>query len=131
MFADHLMDTKQWVLTLRWWVVCFNSGGSDSGSPLMWIFTSLPCKLLFNVGENAQVTVVTMLKNIVSYLKMFSYQMVLLCSLYASMEINTWNALKGRITFRVLMYLQLTEFFSIEVCKNKPKNLNHNKPNNT
>lgn len=62
---------------------------------------------------------------------MFSYQMVLLCSLYASMEINTWNALKGRITFRVLMYLQLTEFFSIEVCKNKPKNLNHNKPNNT
>jgi len=40
------------VLTLRQWVMCFSSG--DSGSPpLVQIFMSATCRLLFFAGENA------------------------------------------------------------------------------
>ena len=41
----------------------FNSGNSDSGSPLLvQMFTSAACKLLFIAGENAQLMVVTIEK---------------------------------------------------------------------
>ena len=44
-------------------VVCFTSGNSDSGSPLVVeIFTSMAFRLLFTAGKNAELMVVTMLK---------------------------------------------------------------------
>ena len=49
---------------VRWWMMCWNSGDSDNGSPpLVQIFTSSACKLLFIAGKNAQLMVVTVLKN--------------------------------------------------------------------
>ena len=64
----HLMDISgdQTVdlSTVRQWVVCFSSGNSNSGSPLLvQIFTSMAWKLLFIAGENAELMVATMLKN--------------------------------------------------------------------
>ena len=44
------------------WVLHFSTGNSGS-PPLVQIFTSMLCRLLFIVGENAQLTVVTMLEN--------------------------------------------------------------------
>ena len=42
------------VSTVRWCVVCFSSGNSDSGSlPLVQVFISVACKLLFIASENA------------------------------------------------------------------------------
>ena len=38
---------------MRWWVVHFSSGDSDSRSPpLVQIFMSIACRLLFIAGEN-------------------------------------------------------------------------------
>ena len=57
--GDQTMD----VSTVRWWVVCFSSGNSDSGSPsLVQIFLSMVCRLLFISGESAQL-MVTALRN--------------------------------------------------------------------
>jgi len=40
------------VSTVRWWVVCSSKGNSDSGSaPLVHIFTSVSCRLLFITGH--------------------------------------------------------------------------------
>jgi len=45
-------------------VLHFNSDDSDSRLPLVvHIFTSMECRLLFIAGENAQLKVVTVLKN--------------------------------------------------------------------
>ena len=45
-------------------VVHFSSGDSDSRSPpLVQIFTNAACRLLFITDENAQLLVVTVLKN--------------------------------------------------------------------
>ena len=53
-------DQRVDVSTLRQWVVRSSSG--DSGSPpLMHIFTSTACRLLFIARENAQLMVVTVL----------------------------------------------------------------------
>lgn len=42
------------VSTVRQWVVCFNSGYSDSSSPaLVQIFANAICMLLFIAGNNA------------------------------------------------------------------------------
>ena len=61
-----------YVNTVRWWVVCFSSGDNDSGSPpLVHIFMSLECGLLFNAGKNAQLIMVTVLKNNVFYLRIY------------------------------------------------------------
>ena len=50
------------VTTLRLWVVNVSCG--DSGSPpLVQIFMSAACRLLFMAGKNAQLMMVTMLKN--------------------------------------------------------------------
>jgi len=60
-YGDLTVD----VSTLRQWVVRFSSGGSDCGSPpLVQIFLSRSCRFLSSTGENAQLMVVTMLKNI-------------------------------------------------------------------
>lgn len=41
------------VSAVRWWVLCFSSGGSNGGSPLlMQIVTSTACRILFTVGES-------------------------------------------------------------------------------
>ena len=45
-------------------VVCFCSGDSNSGSPLLVkILTSMECGLLFFAGENAELMMVIILKN--------------------------------------------------------------------
>jgi len=45
-------------------VVHYSSDDNNSGSfPLLQIFTSAACKLLFTAGENAQLVVVTMSEN--------------------------------------------------------------------
>ena len=50
--------------TVRQWVVHFSSVDSDSGLlPLMQIFVSVACRLLFIAGENAELMDVTKLKN--------------------------------------------------------------------
>ena len=57
--GDQTVD----VSAVRQWVVFFSSGASDSGSPpLVQIFMSVGCRLLFFAGENAQLIVVTVLK---------------------------------------------------------------------
>uniref|UniRef100_A0A8C9L1U1 DUF3730 domain-containing protein n=1 Tax=Pavo cristatus TaxID=9049 RepID=A0A8C9L1U1_PAVCR len=77
-------------VNLLQWVVTFNSGDSNCGSPLLvQICTSTACRPLFIAGENAELTVVTMLKN--SFIaEDFLYQIVLLYSISVvlSMEIN-------------------------------------------
>lgn len=53
------------VSTVRWQVVHFSSGNSNSGSlPVVKIFTSAACRLLFIAIENAQEMIVAVLKNI-------------------------------------------------------------------
>ena len=62
----HVLNVyeNQTVSTVRQWVVCFFSGNSDSGSPpLVQIFMGTACRLLFIIGENAQLMVLTVLKN--------------------------------------------------------------------
>ena len=56
--GDQTMD----VSTVRWWVVCFSSGNSDSAPSLVQIFLSMVCRLLFISGESAQL-MVTALRN--------------------------------------------------------------------
>ena len=52
------------VSTVRWWVVRLSSGNGDNGlPPLVQIIMSAACRLLFTVGEIAQLMIVTMLKN--------------------------------------------------------------------
>ena len=49
-YRDQTVD----VSTVRQWVVHFSSVDSDSGLlPLMQIFVSVACRLLFIAGENA------------------------------------------------------------------------------
>ena len=57
-YGDQTVD----VSTVRCCVLCFSCG--DNGSPLLvHIFMSTACRLLFIVGENAELMVVAMLKN--------------------------------------------------------------------
>ena len=54
------------VSTVRWWVVQFSRSYSDSESlPMVQIFMSMICRLLFSTVKNVQLMVVPMLKNIV------------------------------------------------------------------
>ena len=48
LYEDQIVDVN----SLKRWVVCFNSGDSRS-SPLVQIFKSVACRLLFITGENA------------------------------------------------------------------------------
>jgi len=49
-YEDKTVD----VSTVRWWMVCFNSGNSSSGSSLLvMIVTNTACGLLLTAGENA------------------------------------------------------------------------------
>ena len=58
-YGDQTVD----VSTARLWVVHFSSSDSDNGSPpMVQIFMSAACRLLFNAGENAQLIVVTVLR---------------------------------------------------------------------
>ena len=62
----HLLNISGYqtvgVSTVKWWVVHFSSG--DSGSfPLVQIAPSVACRLLFFVGKNAQLMVMTILKS--------------------------------------------------------------------
>jgi len=53
--------------------VCFSSSDSNSGSPLLvQVLRSMACRLLLIAGENAEIIVVTVLKNSVYYLRIFS-----------------------------------------------------------
>jgi len=78
------------VSTVRWWVVLFSSGDSDSGSPLVQTVSSTASRLLFSTGENAELMVVTMLKNSVLYLgiSFIKSAISLFVSAAFSMEIN-------------------------------------------
>ena len=59
-FGDQTVD----VGAVRQWRMCFSSGDSDSGSPLLvQICMSAACRLMFIAGENAQPMVVTELEN--------------------------------------------------------------------
>ena len=59
-YVDPAVD----VSTVRWWVVCFSSGDSNSGSPpLVQIFKCTACRLTFIAGKNVQLMIVTALKN--------------------------------------------------------------------
>ena len=75
------------VSTVRLWVVCFSSSNSDSGSlPLVQIFTSAACRLLFITGKNAQLTMVTVLKD--SEFALSKSVIVLFISVVISTKIN-------------------------------------------
>ena len=72
------------VRTVRWLVVHFSSGNSDSGSPaLVGIVRNTACRLLFIADENAQLMVVTMLKQNVLWLRICSIKWCY-CALYIS-----------------------------------------------
>jgi len=61
------------VSTVRQWVMHFSSGESDSGSPaLLQIFMSAACRLLFIVGKNAKLMVVTLLQSTALQLRIYS-----------------------------------------------------------
>jgi len=52
------------VSTVKQWVVHFSSGDCTSASPpLMQVFTSMVCRLLFIAGKNAELMVVAVLTN--------------------------------------------------------------------
>ena len=52
------------VSTVRQWVVHFSKCDSNSGSPpLVQAFMGMACRLLFIADENAELMVVTALKN--------------------------------------------------------------------
>lgn len=64
---QHLLNTygdqRVVVSTVRQWVMHLSSDNSDSGSaPLVQIFISVACRVLFIVDEKAQLMMVTMLK---------------------------------------------------------------------
>ena len=64
MFAEHLWRPNSGCEHTEVLVVHFSIGNNNSGSPLMMqVSTSAACGLLFVAGENAQLMVVTMLKN--------------------------------------------------------------------
>ena len=70
----HLLDVSGNqsvdVSTVRLRMVPFSSGDSDNGAcPVVQMFTSASCRLLFITEENTQVMVVTMLRNSVLYLR--------------------------------------------------------------
>ena len=49
-YGDQPVDVR----TVRWWVVCFSSGESDSVLLLLvQMFKSMACRFLFITGENA------------------------------------------------------------------------------
>jgi len=81
------------VSTVRWWVARFNTGISNSGSPpLVQAFMGMACRLLFIADENAELMVVTMLKNGVLYLRLCSISVtVLIATVVISTEINRWH----------------------------------------
>ena len=56
-YADQAVE----VSTVRWWVVHFSSGNSDSSPLLLQIVMSVACRLLVIAGKNAQLMVVTVL----------------------------------------------------------------------
>jgi len=55
-------DQTVGVSTVKWWVTCFSSGDSGA-SPLMQMFMSVACRLLFAAGENAQLIMATVWTN--------------------------------------------------------------------
>ena len=56
-------DQAAIVSRVRWWVVHFSSGNSDSGAPLLvQIVMRMACRLLFITGKNARLMLVTMWK---------------------------------------------------------------------
>ena len=57
--------------TVMWWVMHFSSDNCRS-SPLLQTIVSVACRRLFITGENAQLMVVTMLKNSVLKLRICS-----------------------------------------------------------
>ena len=57
--GDQTVDMS----TVRWWMVHFRSGSSNSvSSPLVQIFMSVKCRLFFIFGENTKLMMVTALK---------------------------------------------------------------------
>mgnify|MGYP001858900571 CR=1 FL=1 len=61
-YGDQTMD----VSTVKRWVVHFSCGDGNSGSPLLvQIFTSMAHRLLFIVGVNVTLMVVTVFQNTV------------------------------------------------------------------
>ena len=41
------------VSIVSWWVVCFSSNRDSGSPPLLQVFTSVTCRLLFTAGKNA------------------------------------------------------------------------------
>ena len=61
-FLNIYGDQTVYASTVGWWMVHFTSG--DGGSPpLLQIFTSSVCRLLFITGKNAYLMVVTVLRD--------------------------------------------------------------------
>lgn len=56
--GDQTVDMS----TSRWWVVCYNSGNSNSGSPPTGADFHKACKCLFIASKNAYLMVATVLK---------------------------------------------------------------------
>jgi len=94
------------VSTVRWWVVCFSSGNSNSRSPsLVQIVMNVGCRVLLIACENAQLMVVTILKSSFFVGENFFYLIVLFCSLcFCSFCGNKKEALlKEQIMYIVLL----------------------------
>ena len=85
-YGDQPVDVSR----VRQWVVHFSTGDSYSGSPpVVQVFTSVTCGLLFIAGENAQLILVTVLKKSVLYLRICSTKqcycaLCILCSFHGN-----------------------------------------------
>ena len=87
----------------------FSNGDSDSRSALLvQIFTSAACRLFSIAGENAQVLVVTMLKNSILQLRIFSVKQCY-CALFicCSFHGNKQEALQSDLPTLDIIYLPI------------------------
>ena len=85
---------------MRWWVVSFSRDNNSRSCPLVQIFTSAACRLLFITSKNTELMVVTMWAKKAFCSWEFAQPnsiLVLLVSFVVSMEINRrhyfWNNL--------------------------------------
>ena len=79
----HLWRPISRCVHVKWWVVCFSSGDSDSVSPLLvQISSCTACRLLFITSKKSIANDCVCVEKILSAAENLLYQILLLCSLY-------------------------------------------------
>ena len=103
-YGDQTVDLS----TERQWVVCFSSGDRDCGSPpLVQIFMSTTCSLLFVAIKSAQLLVLTILKKSIVQLRICSInQCYCTISIFCSCHGNKQEALLSE-QFTYVFYEEL------------------------